>query len=219
MSLACEGNTCSVPATWVCTHSRCVCFPHLHCSGSRLSSRERALSCVHFAGLSYSGSSFRVLHKSADLVGPAFCAFPSPSSSGSQELEERTLPGCSAPYPLRGPNLSFRVTVGCACVCSMELVFCCDPPGGCQPSRISGSLWIETGGLFAVWEGMLSLGPSLLLSPPPASYLRRGWACPWQASSSLGLLSFFCSANSQQCVRLVRFLPVNFLSLSCYPTV
>ena len=23
--------------------------------------------------------------------------------------------------------------------------------GGCQPSRISGSLWLETGGLFAVW--------------------------------------------------------------------
>ena len=26
----------------------------------------------------------------------------------------------------------------------------CDPPSGCRPSRISGSLWLETGGLFAV---------------------------------------------------------------------
>ena len=25
-----------------------------------------------------------------------------------------------------------------------------DPPCGCQPSRISGSLWLETGSLFAV---------------------------------------------------------------------
>ena len=44
------------------------------------------------------GSSFRVLHKSADLVAPAFCAFRSLSSLGSQKLG-RTLPGCSAPFP------------------------------------------------------------------------------------------------------------------------
>ena len=37
---------------WVCPHSRCVCFPRLHCSGSRLLYRERALSCMHFPGLS-----------------------------------------------------------------------------------------------------------------------------------------------------------------------
>ena len=109
LSLTCVGNTRSVPATWVCTHSRRVCFPHLHCSGSRLFSRKWALSCVHFPGLSHSGSSFRVLHKSADLVGPEFCAFPSPSSSGSQELEERTLAGCGAPSPLHSPSLGFPV--------------------------------------------------------------------------------------------------------------
>ena len=53
-------------------------------------------------------SSFRVLHKSTDSVAPAFCAFPGRSSSGSQELDGRTLPGCGAPSPLRGPSLSFR---------------------------------------------------------------------------------------------------------------
>ena len=71
---------------WVCPRSRRVCFPRLHCSGSRLLSRERALGCVHFPGPSRSGSGFRVLHKGADSVGPAFCAFPGPSSSGNQEL-------------------------------------------------------------------------------------------------------------------------------------
>ena len=55
-------------------------------------------------------SSFRVFHKSADLVGAAFCAFPGLSGSGCQELDGRTLPGCGAPFPLRGPSLSF-----CAC--------------------------------------------------------------------------------------------------------
>ena len=33
---------------------------------------------------------------------------------GSQELDKRTLPGCSAPYPLRGPSLSFCMQVLCA---------------------------------------------------------------------------------------------------------
>ena len=60
---------------WVCPHSRRMCFPRLHCSGSRLLYREQALSCVHFPGLSRSGSGSWVLHKGADSVGPALCAF------------------------------------------------------------------------------------------------------------------------------------------------
>ena len=44
------------------------------------------------------GSSFRVIHKSTDLVAPAFCAFPGLRGSGSQGLG-RTLPGCSTPFP------------------------------------------------------------------------------------------------------------------------
>ena len=72
-------------------------------------------------------------------LGPAFCGFPGPSSSGSQELEEHTLPGCGAPSPLLGPSFSFRLS-GVPCVSSGELVSSRDPPGRCQPSRISGSL-------------------------------------------------------------------------------
>ena len=44
------------------------------------------------------GSSFWVLHKSADSVAPAFCVFPSLSGSGSQRLG-RTFPGCGVPFP------------------------------------------------------------------------------------------------------------------------
>ena len=43
------------------------------------------------------GSSFRVLHKSADSVGPAFCAFPGQSSSCSQELESTVSLGALSP--------------------------------------------------------------------------------------------------------------------------
>ena len=152
MSLACVGSPRSVPATLGLPLLTGVCFPRLHCSGSRLLSRERALRCVDFPGLSRSDSGFRVLHRSADSVGPVFCAFPCPSSSGSQELDGCTLLGCSVPYPLRGPSISFPAHRSSApCVCSRELASSRHPPGRCQPSRISGSLWLETGSLFAVW--------------------------------------------------------------------
>ena len=35
-----------------------------------------SLGCMHFPGLSCSGSGTRVLHKGTDLVGPVFCALP-----------------------------------------------------------------------------------------------------------------------------------------------
>ena len=70
---------------WVCPRTRHTCIPHLYCSGSRLLYGERALSCVHFPGLSHSGSGFRVLHKDADSVGPVFCAFPGPSCHMTQQ--------------------------------------------------------------------------------------------------------------------------------------
>ena len=83
----CLGHTGFAP-----THD--VCFPGLHCSGSRLLCRElrQALGCVHFPGLSRSGSGSRVLHKGADSVGPAFCALTGLSCSGHQVLGARSLP-------------------------------------------------------------------------------------------------------------------------------
>ena len=87
------------------------------------------------------GSSPRVFRQSADSAAPEFCAFPGPSSSGSQELEGLTLLGCRAPSPLRVPSPRPHLCP----------VYSRVPPSGCQPSRISGSLWLETGGLFAVW--------------------------------------------------------------------
>ena len=99
---------------WVCPCSRRVCFPRLHCSGSRLLYRERALNFMHFPGLSRSGSGSGVLHKGAGLVGPAFCAFPGRSSSDIQELEECALFRCSATSPLPDPaSVSRRAGPGC----------------------------------------------------------------------------------------------------------
>ena len=55
------------------TH-RGVCFPGLHCSGSRALSKQ-ALPFVHFPGPSHSGS--REVHKGTDSVGHPFCALRS----------------------------------------------------------------------------------------------------------------------------------------------
>ena len=135
---------------WVYPRSQNVFFPHLHCSGSRLLYREWALCCVYFPGLSCSGSGFWVLHKDADWVGPVFCAFPGRSNSGSQELDEHTLPGTGCLITSAVPASGF-VLVQCAFCLFWEADFCCAPAGRCQPSRISGRLWSETGSLFAVW--------------------------------------------------------------------
>ena len=51
--------------------------------------------------------------------------------------------------PSAVPALVSALRLGAPCVCSGELVSSCDPPSGCQLSRISGSLWLKVGNLFA----------------------------------------------------------------------
>ena len=67
-----------------------------------------ALDFVQFLGLSHSGSGSQVLHRGADLVGPAFCPLPGPSSSSDQMLGEHTLPGVGASYHLPGLSVHLR---------------------------------------------------------------------------------------------------------------
>ena len=89
---------------WVCPHSQRVCFHGLHFSGSRLLCRNClrwALGCVHYPGLSRSGSGSQVLHKGTDWVGPAFCVFPR-----SKQLRSPPGGGCILSAPPSQP-LSF----------------------------------------------------------------------------------------------------------------
>ena len=53
-------------------HGMCA-FPVYTAQALRCSAELR---CVHFPGLSCSGSGSWVLHKGTDLVGPVFCALP-----------------------------------------------------------------------------------------------------------------------------------------------
>ena len=76
---------------WVCPRSWRVCFPCLHCLGSRLLCRKLlrpALGCMHFSGLSCSGSSTQVVLRGADFLGLRFVLFPGLRSSGDQVFGE-----------------------------------------------------------------------------------------------------------------------------------
>ena len=48
-------------------------------------------------------SSFQVLHKSTDSIGPVFCAFPGLSSSGNRSLMSALSPGAVRLIPLAVP--------------------------------------------------------------------------------------------------------------------
>ena len=122
----CFSHTGFAPAHGVCAFM-VYTVQALDCSAGNC--LRHALGCMHFPGLSHSGSGSWVLHKGADSVGPAFCAFPDLSSSGDQVLGE-----CSHPhvgvvsYRLPRPSSSlFWVYYGCAfsrvsCVSSVELI-------------------------------------------------------------------------------------------------
>ena len=137
--------TLDLPTLTVCVLSQSTLLRlHVALQGNCL---RWALCCMHFQGLSHSGSGSWVLHKGTDSVGPVFCALPRSSSSGDQVHGERTLPrwdGASYHLPRSSCSVSWvhsrSAISGMSCVSSGELVSGCNPPGRCQPSRIPGRL-------------------------------------------------------------------------------
>ena len=130
ISLACEGSAHSVWATlglpplMVCVLSQSTLLSlQVALQGNCL---KRALGCVHFLGLSCSGSGSWVLHKGTDSVGSAFGALP--------RSEQLRRPGAwrahspqvgSASYHLPIPVAGFP---GCAVEASYQV--CCVSPLG-----------------------------------------------------------------------------------------
>ena len=151
ISLVCVGSarsvwaTLSLPPLTACVFSPSTLLRlQVALQGNCL---RRALGCMHFPGLSCSGSGSQVLHKDTDLVGHVFCALPR-----SEQLRQ---PGAWQVHCLRYtvhlnhlPSSSCLVSwvhhksaiSGMPCVSSGELISGCDPPGRCQPSRIPGRL-------------------------------------------------------------------------------
>ena len=132
---------------WVCPRSRCVCFPSLHCSDSRLLCRELSDMGPGLHALPRSKLlRFRILgtlqRRRLGREGLHFAPIPGPSSSGDQVLGERSCPQLkAATYHLPHPSCSVfwvynrQAFSGVPCVSSGELFSGCDPPSRCRPSR------------------------------------------------------------------------------------
>ena len=84
----CSGHPGFAPLTGVCS-------PRLRCSGSRLLYMEQALRCVR---LQFSGRP-----QKRGLGRACVLCLPCPSSSGSQQLDGRTLPGAVRLLPSTVP--------------------------------------------------------------------------------------------------------------------
>ena len=186
---------------------------------------RRALGCVHFPGLSCSGSGSRVLHKGADVVGPVFCALPrSEQLRWPGAWRAQSPPGGGASYCLPLPSsLVFwvyngRAFSGVPCVSSGELISGCDPPGGCQLSLV-----VSNGACLQFGRGCLSgaaIAPFLLWLPPCLHVSGGGWAGPQPASSPLVFAQSFVLWTGLAVPQVRAFRRIVFsLSLSGYPTV
>ena len=148
MSLACVRSTRSVPASLgLPLLSACVLSPstllRLQAALQGAGPALRGLPRPKPLSFRFSGTPQK--HR---LGWACVLCRPRPSSSGLQQPDGRTLPGCGAPPPLRSPSL----------------------------------------------VGVPSLGPSLPLSPPPASCLQRemGRSATGQLFSGIAQ-SFLCS--------------------------
>ena len=126
---------------WVCPRSWHVCFPVYTAQAPGCSAGNclrPALACMHFPGLSRSGSGSRVLHKGARVLYP--------SQARAAQVARCLASAVAATYPFSRPSRRVfwvykeRAFSGGPCVSSGELISGCDPPGGCQPSRIPRSL-------------------------------------------------------------------------------
>ena len=209
ISLACVGSASSVWATLdllpltACVLSRLLRL-QVALQGNCL---RQALGCVHFPGLCRSGSGSQVLHKGVDSVGPGFCALPRSKQLRPADAGECTLLRCSASYHLSGPGHSVSqvrngsVVSAVSCVSSGELISGCDPPGGCQQSRILGRLGQQLGACSQFGRGCCLWGrvcplPSGSGCHSPASG-GRGIGVSVASQLSSGIRSVLCSVGRQ----------------------
>ena len=195
-----------------------------------------ALGFVHLPGLSWSGAGSWVLHKDTDSVGPAFCAFPGPSSSIDQVLGERSVPGGLCLLITSKP-LGFLGTLqDCHLRCAMCHLWGADlwlqPSWHMSTVQDPRKTWLATGSLLTIWWKMPSLGPRLPLALwlwlLPTCLSASGWEVGWSAASYLssGICSILCSVSRPGCAlgyvfhgKVLSLCPFPAPPLSGYPTV
>ena len=171
------------------------------------------------------GSSFGVLHKSADSVGPAFCAFPAQAAQAARSLlrgESARHWRAQSPWELCAfsPPWS-QPQFPCASVGCVRLVL--GRWSLLQPSWQMSTIQNLRKSLVRNWKPVCSLvgdavsGAEFALSPPSCLLPPEGdgLVCSWLALlGNCSVLPLFCEQASS-----VFSSQVNFFSLSCYPTV
>ena len=116
-----------------------------------------ALGCMHFPGLSHSGSGSQVPHKGTDSVGPAFCALPRSEQlrwSGAWQAHSPWVGRC-----VLSPPWSWMLFLGaqweCCLRCAMCLFWGTDlwlwPSWWISTVQDPRKTWLATGSLLAVW--------------------------------------------------------------------
>ena len=119
---------------------------------------------------------FRYSTKAQVRLGLRFVPSPAGAAQAARGLTGALSSGAVRLLPSAVPA-SISVCTGwvrAACVYSQELASSRDPPsGGCRPSRISGSLWLETGGLLQFGRECCLWGRVCPFPLPPASCLWR----------------------------------------------
>ena len=160
--LVCVGNACSVWATlglsplkaYVLSQSTLLRL-QVALQGNCL---KQALGCVHFPGLSCSGSGSWVLHKGADLVGPAFCALPRSEQlrrpSAWRAQSPQVGPGVLSPPLFQ--SFGFLGAQQERCLrCAMCLLWGADlwlrPSWWMSTIQDPKKTWLATGSLLTVW--------------------------------------------------------------------
>ena len=129
---------------WVCPHSRRLCFPSLHCSGSRFHWRGNIQSGPWVACIPRSKLlKFRLLG-TPQRRGLSWACVLCPSQvRGAQAtrcLGTTLSQVCGASYHLPGPSRLVSWVRSLPRVSSGGLISGCGPPGRGQPSRIPGRL-------------------------------------------------------------------------------
>ena len=131
---------------WVCPCSLCVCFPCLHCLGSRLLCREPSEAGPEWYALPRSKPpSFRYSCTPQRRRISWACVL-CPSQVRAAQVTRCLASAVAVTFCLPPPCRSVfwvynqHTFSGVPCVSSGELISGCDPPGGCRPSRIPRSL-------------------------------------------------------------------------------
>ena len=170
-----------------------------------------ALGCVHFPGLSHSGSGCFSGTPQRLRLGWTCLLCPSSvrAAQATRCLASTVTLRCGVSYHLLQPSHSVSWVAagvpvsGMPCVSSGELTPGCDPPRECQPPRIPRSLGRQMGAYLQFCRGFPSgaeIAPFWLWLPPHAS-LSPASAQP---ASSLVLSPLFCEW-ARKCLRLGLF--------------